>query len=391
MVPLAKAFGCARVVYNDGINARSGAYQRQMPFISDATLQKQVITQAKKTPERAWLAEVSSVVLVQALGDLHAAYRNFFNSLKAKRNGSRMGPPRRRKKGGTASIRFTRNGFSLRPNGKLYLAKIGEVKVRWSRPLPSEPSSVTIIREATGKMYASFVVDVEPQPLPERTEEIGIDLGLSTYAIDSNGRKISSPKFFRTMEAKLKRAQRNLSRKQKGSNNRRKAKLAVARVHAKIRDQRKNFIDQLVWQIVRDNQAIYVEDLAVKGMGSRKGKRGKSLADQSLGQFVRSLEFQATRHGRTLVKVDRFFPSTQRCSACGSIEGPKGIEAVSVREWTCSCGARHDRDVNAAVNIRTAGRAGIACGACVRPPVAEAVGDEAGTGTRRKARSTADH
>lgn len=391
MVPLAKAFGCARVVYNDGINARTEAYQRGFPFISDATLQKQVITQAKKTSEREWLSEVSSVVLVQALGDLHAAYRNFFHSLKGKRaGGQKLGPPRRKKKGAAASIRFTRNGFSLRPNGKLYPAKIGQVKVRWSRPLPSEPSSVTIIREATGKMYASFVVEVKPDRLPERAEEVGIDLGLSSYAIDSNGQKIASPKFFQKMERKLRKAQRELSRKQKGSANRRKAKVRVAKVHAKVRARRSDFIHQLTWQIVRDNQAVYCEDLAVKGMGSKKGRRGKSLADASLGQFVRTLEAKCLMYGRHFGKVDRFFPSTQLCSACGAVEGPKGLDQLNVRTWTCPCGAVHDRDVNAARNILAAGRADRlnACGAQVRPPVVEAQGDEAGTGTRRKARST---
>ena len=383
LVPLAKAFGCARVVYNDGINARSGAYRRQMPFISDSQLQKIVITQAKKTPEREWLGEVSSVVLVQALGDLHAAYRNFFGSLKGKRaNGQKMGPPRRKKKkSAAASIRFTRNGFTLRPDGRLYLAKIGSVKVRWSRPLPAEPSSVTVIREADGKLYASFVVDVDPQPLPEVDGETGIDLGLSSYAVRSDGRKIASPKFFRRMERKLRRTQRALSRKQKGSVNRRKAKVAVAKVHAKVRERRADFIHQETTRIVRDNQAVYVEDLAVKGMASKKGKRGKSLADASLGTFTRTLEGKCARYGRYFGKVGRFFPSTQMCSVCGSIEGPKGLEELSVRTWSCSCGAVHDRDINAARNILAAGQADRlnACGAQVRPPVAEAPRDEAGT------------
>lgn len=386
-VPLAKAFGCARVVYNDGISARSAAYSAQLPFISDATLQKIVITQAKKTPEREWLGEVSSVVLVQSLGDLHAAYRNFFGGLKGRRtNGQKMGPPRRKKKSSTASIRFTRNGFSLRPDGKLYLAKIGSVKVRWSRPLPAEPSSVTVIREADGKLYASFVVDADPQPLPEADAETGIDLGLSSYAISSDGHKITSPKFFRRMERKLRRAQRDLSRKQGGSANRRKAKVAVAKVHARVRERRADFIHQETWRIVRDNQAVYVEDLAVKAMASRKGRRGKSLADASLGAFTRTLEGKCARYGRYFGKVDRFFPSTQMCSACGSVEGPKGLEDLSARAWSCSCGAVHDRDVNAAKNILAAGQADRlnACGAQVRPPVAEAPRDEAGSRANRE-------
>jgi putative transposase len=220
------------------------------------------------------------------LGDLHAAYRNFFNGLKGKRaNGQKLGPPRRKKKGAGASIRLTRNGFSLRDNGRLYLAKIGEVKVRWSRPLPATPSSVTIIRDATGRHYASFVVDVEDESLPEVDSEVGIDLGLSVYAIDSNGRKIASPKFFRRMQRRLRRAQRDLSRKQKGSANRRKAKLDVAKVHGKVRQRRADFIHQTTTRIIRDNQAVYVEDLAVKAMGSRKGRRGKSHSASSCGPW----------------------------------------------------------------------------------------------------------
>ncbi|MDC0769984.1 RNA-guided endonuclease InsQ/TnpB family protein [Streptomyces sp. HD] len=259
-------------------------------------------------------------------------------------------------------MRFTRNGFKSRDNGCLFIAKLGDVAVRWSRPLPSEPSSVTIIKDPSGRYFASFVVETEDKPMPELDlddTETGIDLGLSSYAV-LRGRKIASPKFFRRQEKKLRRAQRKLSRSQKGSNNRRKAKLAVSRIHAKIADKRRDFIEQETTRITRESQAVYLEDLNVKGMGS--GKRAKSVHDQSLGMFARTLEAKCARYGRDFAKVDRFFPSTQTCSVCGSIEGPKGLEGPRIRQWTCSCGASHDRDENAERNIRAEGRRIFAAG-----------------------------
>ncbi|WP_423836016.1 RNA-guided endonuclease InsQ/TnpB family protein [Streptomyces endophytica] len=361
---MARFFGCARVVYNDGLRERRRAWRNGEPFISDATLQKMVITTGKKTPEREWLREAPSVALVQSLQDLHAAYRNFFASKRGVRQGPKSAPPRMKKKSGRQSIRFTRNGFRLRGNGRLFVAKLGDVRVRWSRPLPCTPSSVTVVKDAAGRYFASFVVEIEDEPLSELDMEetdTGIDLGLSSYAV-LRGRKIISPKFFRRQEKKLRRAQRKLSRCQKGSNNRRKAKLAVAKVHARIADRRRDFIEQETTRIVRESQACYLEDLNVRGMGSRKGKRGKSVHDQALGMFARTLEAKCARYGRGFVKVDRWFPSTQMCSACGSIEGPKGQEGLRIRSWTCSCGSLHDRDGNAEINLRAEGRRILAAG-----------------------------
>ncbi|WP_267243870.1 RNA-guided endonuclease InsQ/TnpB family protein [Streptomyces sp. PR69] len=361
---LARFFGCARVVYNDGRRLRSEAYKNGEPFITDAQLQKLVITAAKKTPERQWLKEAPSVALVQSLGDLHAAYRNFFASKKGLRQGPKVGHPKRKKKSGRQTLRFTRNGFALRDNGRLFIAKLGEVRVRWSRPLPSEPSSVTVIKDAAGRYFASFVVETDDKPLPaldlEETDT-GIDLGLASYAV-LRGRKITSPKFFRRQAKKLRRAQRKLSRAQKGSANRRKARLAVAKIHARIADQRRDFIEQHTTRITRESQAVYLEDLNVKGMATAKGKRGKSVHDQSLGMFAHTLEAKCARYGRGFVKVSRWFPSTQKCSVCGSIEGPKGQEGLKIRHWTCSCGAAHDRDENAEINLRAEGRALLAAG-----------------------------
>ncbi|MFE1560407.1 RNA-guided endonuclease InsQ/TnpB family protein [Streptomyces sp. NPDC058734] len=354
---LAKAFGCARVVFNDALRARQDAYQQGAKRPSAAELSKRFITEAKKTEDRHWLDDASAVVLQQSLRDLEAAYSNFFASKSGTRKGPKMGPPKFKKKTSRQAIRFSTNArFSVTEEGKLRLPKIGDVTVRWSRSLPSDPSSVTVVKDASGRYFASFVVETEDKPLPELDwdeTETGIDLGLSSYAV-LRGRKIASPKFFRRQEKKLRRAQRKLSRCVKGSNNRRKAKLAIAKVHARIADQRRDFIEQETTQITSESQAVYLEDLNVKGMA--KGKRAKSVHDQSLGMFARTLEAKCHRYGRDFAKVGRFFPSTQLCSACGSIEGPKGLEGLKIRKWTCSCGAVHDRDENAELNIRREGR-----------------------------------
>jgi putative transposase len=368
-VELAKAFGCARVVWNDALRIRQDAYQQGRKVPSIVELAKLVITEAKKTPERAWLGEVSAVVLQSSLRDLQTAYSNFFASKKGTRQGPKIGPPRFKKKTSRQAVRFTRAArFSITGDGRLRLPKIGDVRVRWSRELPSESSSVTVIKDAAGRYFCSFVVEAEDKPLPELDldeTETGIDLGLSSYAV-LRGRKIAPPRFFRRQEKKLKRAQRKLSRSQRGSNNRRKAKLAVARIHARIADRRRDFIEQETTRVARESQAVYLEDLNVKGMGTRRGRCGKSVHDQSLGMFARTLEAKCARYERGFVKVSRWFPSTQLCSACGELAGPKAQDGLKVRRWVCGCGAEHDRDGNAEINLRREGRRLLAAGPAER-------------------------
>lgn len=363
---LARAFGCARVVFNDGLRIRQEAFKAGLPYIKDADLQKQVITEARKTPERAWLSEVSSVVLVQSLRDLHTAYRAFFSSITGRRKGPKVAPPKfKSRKDARQAIRLTRNGFTIRPNGRLYLAKIGDIRVRWSRELPSTPSSVTVIKDSAGRYFASFVVEVDDKPLPETTCEVGIDLGLTHFAVLSNGKKIASPKFLRRAERRLRKAQKALSRKQKGSNNRKKAAARVAKLHARVADARRDHHHKLSTAIIRENQAVFVEDLNVEGLG--RTRLAKSVYDAGWSQFVAMLEYKAARYGRTFARIDRFAPTSQVCSACGALDGPKPLH---VRSWTCKeCGTVHDRDVNAARNILAAGRAERlnACGGTVRP------------------------
>jgi putative transposase len=243
---LARAFGCARVVFNDALAARQAAYAAGEPYITD-TMMSARLTASKDTPERAWLSEVSSVVLQQALADLNAAYRNFFASVTGKRKGARIEPPRfRSRKDSRQEIRFTANArFRVLDNGKLRLPKVGDVPVRWSRALPAVPASVTVIRDAAGRCFAFFVVETSREPLPAAGRECGIDLGLGDFAVLDDGTKVRAPRFLRRAEKKLKKAQRDLSRMQKGSANREKARVKVARAHARVKDARRDFHHKL--------------------------------------------------------------------------------------------------------------------------------------------------
>jgi putative transposase len=394
-VALARAFGCARVVFNDALTTRRLAHRNGLPPMSDAELSKLVITQAKKTPERVWLGEVSAVVLQQALADLSAAYRNFFASVTGRRKGPRLAPPRyRSRKDNRQAIRFTRNArFKVTGAGRLRLPLIGDVPVRWSRALPAEPSSVTVIKDASGRYFASFVVGTDPEPIEDLdlpgplTAEVGIDLGLTHFAVLPDGTKISSPRFVRRAEKKLRRAQRDLSRKAKGSANRRKAVTRVARIHAEVADKRREFHHQLSTRIIRDNQAVYVEDLAVNGLA--RTRLAKSVHDAGWSAFVNMLEYKAKLYGRYFAKIGRFEPTSQLCSACGVKDGPKPL---NVRVWTCPhCGTVLDRDVNAANNILAAGRADRlnACGGSVRPGATLAQPSEPGSHRNDRARQPA--
>ncbi|MGI5135756.1 RNA-guided endonuclease InsQ/TnpB family protein [Streptomyces sp. CA-106110] len=373
---LARAFGCARVVFNDALRVREDARAAGLPFVTSAELSKQ-LTSAKRTPQRAWLAEVSSVILQQSLRDLDAAYRNFFDGLKGKR--PKTGPPCfKSKRDSRQAIRFTANaGWRITPGGKLRLPKVGDVSVKWSRTLPSTPSTVTVIKDSAGRYFASFVVETEPaEVLPEVTPQVGIDLGLGHFAVLSDGRKIDSPRFLRRAEKQLKKAQRSLSRKAKKSANRNKARLRLARAHARVADARREFHHQLSTKLIRENQAIAVEDLAVKGLA--RTRLAKSVHDAGWSQFLAMLEYKASRYGRTLVRIGRFEPTSQVCSACGVKDGPKPLH---VRVWECgACQTVLDRDINAAVNVaKAAGLAVTACGAQVRPGLVPAQRDETGT------------
>ncbi|GAB3279038.1 RNA-guided endonuclease InsQ/TnpB family protein [Parasphingorhabdus pacifica] len=331
---------------------------------------------------------VSMVVGALMIAKGVTLYKNFFDSLKGKRAGRKMGVPRfKSRKDNRQAIRFTKGAFTVRGNGRLSLAKIGDVRVAWSRDLPSTPSSVTVVKTADGRYFASFVVEVGDETLPAAVGvdgpdiEIGIDLGLSAFAVDQNGRVIDNPRFLHRAERKLKRLQRAVSRKQRGSNNRTKARKKLARQHAKVTDTRADWLHKATTSIVRENQTIVLEDLAVSGLA--RTRLAKSVHDASWGTFRRLLTEKYARYGRDLVVIDRWLPTSQTCSVCGSVDGKKPL---SVREWECPCGAVHDRDTNAARNILAAGRAERrnACEDQVRPATRAQV-DEAGTHRDRAA------
>ncbi|MEC3914812.1 RNA-guided endonuclease InsQ/TnpB family protein [Nocardia sp. CDC160] len=368
-------------MFNDVLEEYDRTLRQGIP-LSDSEIQKRVLTEAKRTPRRAWLRGVSSTILVQSANDASRAYRNWFDSLGKRRRGPRVGRPRwKSRKSRNQSIRFTRNAFGVTSRG-VRLAKIGDVKLAWSRPLPSEPSSVTVIREADGRFYVSFVVQIETASLPEVETIAGMDLGLADLAVvvrsDGTREKVSNPRYLLRRQRRLIRAQKALSRKQKGSKNREKARIRLAAQHRRVRNARLDHHHKLALRLIRENQTIAVEDLAIAAMA--RSWLGKSVHEAGWAQLLRLLEEKAVRHGRRVVRVDRWTPTSRLCSVCKNNAGPKPLR---VRAWTCTnCRSELDRDFNAALNVLDA--AGLAeslnaCGAGVRLRLAGAIRDEAGT------------
>ncbi len=380
---LSRVFGCCRVVFDDALRVREDAHRAGVK-LSDSEIQRRVITEAKTTEARAWLCEVPSVALVQSVNDSRRAWRNFFDSGSGKRKGRKVGRPRfKSRKDHRQSFRLTRNGFSLKANGRLYLAKVGEVAVRWSRELPSTPSSVTIIREPDGHFYASFVVDVPASPLPAVAREAGVDVGiarLATIATTDGGRSdIANPKHLGRRLRKLARLEREKSRRQKGSTNRDKSRRKIAVAHAKVARARRDYHHKQALALVRENQVIHLEDLNIVGMVKNR-RLARAISDAGWGQFLRIIGEKADRYGRTVHTVSRWLASSKTCSGCGHRLAELPLQ---IRTWTCpACRVLHDRDHNAAKVILAAGRAERlnACGASVSPPsTREARGDEAGS------------
>ena len=309
------------------------------------------LTQIKKTEEKNWLTEVSSIPLQQSLRDLETAYSNFFASCKGERKGNKVKPPKFKKRKSKQSARFTDNGFTINQH-HVTLAKIGDLKVVWSRPLPSKPSSVTVIKDAADRYFLSFVVEIQLETLPDNEQAVGIDLGIATFATLDTGEKINAPKPLKKRLKRLKKAQRNLSRKQKESKRREKARKRVAKIHAKIKDTRTDFLHKLSTRIVRENQTIILEDLNTSGMVKNR-KLSRAISDLGWRSFRDMLSAKSDKYGRNFRIISRWEPTSQRCSCCGNIGGKK---ALNIREWECLfCGTFHDRDVNAAVNIKVAG------------------------------------
>lgn len=359
---LARTFGCVRYVYNWGLAARSKAFKdggRMTYTQTDAAL-----TVLKKQSETVWLNEVHSVPLQQALRDLQTAYSNFF----AKREAY----PSFKRRDGRQSARYTKSGFKLMDGRRLQIGKLGVLRLRWDRNLPSAPSSVTVIREATGRYYVSFVVKVDVPKLPETGLSVGIDFGVRRLATLSTGERIANPKHSYRRGKRLAFLQRQLARKQKGSKRRALAKRAVARCYDKISASRKDALNKLTTRLIREFDVICIEDLNLRGM-VKNHALARSLSDAGIGMAVRMLEEKAERYGRRVVRVDRWFPSSKMCADCGHINS---AVVLGVDEWTCpGCGSRHDRDDNAATNILAVGQTVAAHGDGVR--AASPLGEEA--------------
>jgi putative transposase len=357
-VELSRTFGCVRLVYNRALDARTTAWrqeQRRVGYVDTSAL----LTGWKRTEELAFLNEVSSVPLQQCLRHQQKAFTNFF--------GKRAAYPRfKSRKKSRASAEYTRSGFRWR-DGELILAKMDQpLAIVWSRPLPegAEPSTVTVSRDPAGRWHVSILVETTLDQFTPVAAEVGVDAGLTSLLTLSTGEKITNPRHEHREQVALARAQRNLARKVKGSNNRAKARVKVARVHARIADRRRDLLHKLTTRLVRENQTIMIEDLAVGNM-VRNHSLARAISDASWSEFRSMLTYKANWYGRTVIVVDRWYPSSKTCSRCGHL---LDTLPLGVREWICpGCGEVHDRDVNAARNILAAGRAVAACGDGVRP------------------------
>ena len=354
---LARTFGCCRYIYNWGLQQRTDAFFKRNERLSYHQLAHQ-LTELKKQEETVWLNEVSSVPLQQTLRHLDTAFRNFFEG--------RADYPVFKKKHGPQAATYAASAF--RWDGKqLTLAKMdAPLEIVWSRPLPEgcKPSTVTITKDGANRYFVSMLVEETIQPLEVTPKMIGLDLGLKSMVITSDGQTHSNPTFFAKDEKKLARAQRRQAKKQKGSKNREKARRKVARIHARIADRRRDYQHKLSTHIIRENQIVCVESLTVKHM-VKNHSLAKAISDVGWSEFIRQLEYKAEWYGRTIVKIDRWYPSSKRCFDCGHVLDSLPLD---VREWTCpECGAHHDRDINAANNILSAGLAVRACGEAVRP------------------------
>ena len=355
---LARTFGCARKVWNLALNARTTAwYQRQerVGYVQTSAL----LTEWKRSEDLAFLNEVSSVPLQQALRHLQGAFAAFWD--KRARY-----PKFKSRKKSRASAEYTRSAFRYR-DGHLWLAKMdAPLDIRWSRPLPggAEPSTVTVSRDPAGRWFVSLLCECPIGPLPPSGTTVGIDAGLTSLVTLSTGEKITNPRHERRDRARLALAQRRLSRKTKGSENRARARVKVARVHARITDRRRDYLHKLSTRLVRDNQAVVIEDLNVAGM-LRNHCLARAISGAAWSDLRGMLEYKCGWYGRDLIVAGRWFPSSKTCSDCGH---QIGALPLSIREWVCpACGVRHDRDINAARNIRAAGLAVQACGDGVRP------------------------
>ena len=366
---LAQLFGCCRVVWNDAL-----ALCKQAEKLPGFNKLSAFLTQTKKTLERSWLADVSAVPLQQSLRNLDAAYRNFFNSRNGKRKGGKMGIPKFKKRTNKQSAEFTKAAFSI-DRKSVYLAKIGDLQPIWSRDLPSNPSSVTVIKDCANRYFLSFVVEIEPVVTDAQNQSIGVDLGIRTFAVMSDNSKAFSPEYSKP-NRKIRRLQKKLARQQKAeslrtgsplgggpvqqtmqktqadSKRRNITRIRIAKLHNQIADTRKDFLHKLSTKLVSENQTIVLEDLNVAGMVKNR-KLSRAISQQGWGEFRTFCEAKCEKFGRTFTVINRWIPTSQVCSSCGFRWGKIGL---SVRSVVClSCHTEHDRDENASKNIEMVG------------------------------------
>ena len=348
---LAEFFGCSRLIYNHYLELKNSVYESEGRILSYAECAKD-LTALKKTEEFGFLKKADSAALQQALRHLDAAFSNHF------RNPSCFGLPNfKSKKRSKASYSTSNNGGTVRiEEGGLRLPKLGVVRMKKHRDVPDgwRLTSVTVSMTKSGEYYASLVFEFESQePEDAPSGAVGLDFSAHDLFVDSEGGRAAFGRPYRKAEARLKKEQRRLSRKAKGSKNREKQRLRLAKAHEKVSNRRKDFLHKESRRLADSYGVVCVEDLNMRGM-SRSLRLGKSVHDAGWGEFVRMLGYKLADRGGRLVKVGRFFPSSQTCSACG-FKNPE-VKALSVREWVCpACGRTHDRDVNAAVNVRNEG------------------------------------
>ncbi|MDJ0520030.1 MAG: RNA-guided endonuclease TnpB family protein [Trichodesmium sp. MO_231.B1] len=343
---LAKLFGCVRVVWNDSLACCQKKYTSGEKKPINSELQKLFITQAKKTEYRECLSEVSAIPLQQSLNDLNQAYQNFFSSTKGKRKGRPVKPPdcfvprnapRFKSRKSKQTARFTKGGFKVGQH-KVYLAKIGELKIVWSRNLPTTPSSVTVIKDSANRYFLSFVVEIQPEILPKTDNSVGIDLGIKTFATFSDGTKVDAPKPLKKRIKKLRKLNKSLSHKTKGSKRYEKARARVAKFHAKLKDTRTDFLHKLSTKIIRENQTVVLEYLFAKHsegnvFGMLKNRKlSRAISDLGWRTFRTFLEAKAEKYGREFRLIGRWEPTSQICSCCGFKGGKLDL---SIREWEC--------------------------------------------------------